>query len=70
VLDDGRVRVEVDPGTGDIRSLTSSAPPGREFVRDGNGLNAYLYVAGRDHSKATRAGEGGVGSLRDAGPGV
>jgi alpha-mannosidase len=55
-LDNGRVRVEIDPRTGDIRSLTSSSLPGRQFVREGAGLNAYLYVAGRDPSKAARAG--------------
>ena len=55
-LDNGRVRVDVDPATGDIRSLTSAALPGRQFVRDGAGLNAYLYVAGRDPAKAARSG--------------
>jgi alpha-mannosidase len=54
-LDNGRIRVEIDPRTGDIRSLTSAAVPGRQFVREGAGLNAYLYVAGRDPSKAARA---------------
>ncbi len=54
-LDNGRIRAEIDPRTGDIRSLTSAALPGRQLVREGAGLGAYLYVAGRDPSKATRA---------------
>jgi len=55
-LENGRIRVDIDQRTGDIRSLTSSTLPGREFVRAGAGLNAYLYVAGRDPANATRAG--------------
>ena len=66
-LDNGRVRVDIDPKTGDIRSLTVGTLSGREFVRDGAGMNAYLYVPGRDPSKALRAGPPTIRTL-DAGP--
>jgi alpha-mannosidase len=55
-LDNGLVRVEIDPRSGDIRSLTSYAMSGRQFVREGAGLNAYLYVAGHDPAAAVGPG--------------
>ena len=66
-LDNGRIRVEVDPLTGDIRSLTSAALANREFVREGAGLDAYLYVAGRDPSTAARAGTPAIRGI-ESGP--
>jgi alpha-mannosidase len=55
-LDNGNLRVELDSKTGDIRSLTSYRMSGRQFVREGAGLNRYLYVPGRDPSAAVGPG--------------
>ncbi len=66
-LDNGLLRVEIDPKTGDIRSLTSYMMSGRQFVREGAGLNAYLYVLGRDPSAAVGPGAPTI-KVVDAGP--
>jgi len=66
-LDNGLLRVEVDPKTGDIRSLTRYKMSGRQFVREGAGLNAYLYVLGRDPSAAVGPGASTI-KVIDAGP--
>jgi archaellin len=58
-LDNGAIRVEVEPNTGDIRRLASAgagASRKSQIVGAGGGFGAYLYVAGRDPSKAERAG--------------
>jgi alpha-mannosidase len=65
-LDNGIVRVTVDPITGDISSLTASAVPGIEFVTAG-GLGRYLYVPGRDPAKAAGAAASSV-RVTEAGP--
>ncbi len=69
-LDNGTVRVEIDPATGDIRRLVSTGAGGpgtRNLVGPGGGLGAYLYVPGRDPSKAERPGRPTI-ELVDAGP--
>ena len=58
-LDNGTIRVEIDPTTGDIHRIVSAGvghPGGTEFVGPGGNFGAYLYVPGRDPSKAERAG--------------
>jgi hypothetical protein len=56
-LDNGRVRVVIDQATGAITSLTSAATGAAELVKAGSpGLNAYLYVPGRDPSQARSNG--------------
>jgi hypothetical protein len=68
VLDNGRVRVEIHGRTGAIRSLRWAGAPGQELVQQGAasgdartaaGLNAWLYVPGRDPSQTQ-----GVSSVR------
>jgi alpha-mannosidase len=66
-LDNGVVHVEIDPRTGDISRLTSASAPGVEFVRKGAGLNAYLYVPGRDPAAAIGPGAPSI-TLVDGGP--
>lgn len=55
-LDNGRLRVEIDPATGNIRSLRSAALPGVELAPPGARLGGYLYVAGRDPAAAAGPG--------------
>ena len=45
-LDNGRVKIVVDPVTGDIRSLQATAAPGVDFASAPLGLHAYRYVPG------------------------
>jgi hypothetical protein len=63
------VRLGVDAGTGDIRTLQFSRSGGAspEFVSPSHGLNSYLYVPGRDPAKAQPAGPARA-SVEDAGP--
>ena len=66
-LDNGNVRAEIDPKTGDIRSLTSYLLARRQFARAGAGLNAYLYVPGRNPAAAVRSGAVTI-KVVDSGP--
>jgi hypothetical protein len=66
-LDNGRIRVELDPATGAIRSLRSVLAPGVEFVGAGPGLNVYLYVPGRDPAQARTTGSPRI-TIEEAGP--
>jgi alpha-mannosidase len=66
-LDNGLVRVEIDPKTGDISRLTAAAAPALRLVRPGAGLNAYLYVPGRDPAAAVGPGAPSI-ALVDRGP--
>jgi alpha-mannosidase len=66
-LDNGLVRVEIDPATGNISRLTAASSPGSQFVRAGAGVNAYLYVPGRDPAAAVGAGTPSIKILA-AGP--
>jgi alpha-mannosidase len=66
-LDNGRVRVEIDQKTGNISRLTTMLVPGAQFVREGQGLNAYLYVAGRDPASAAGPGDVTI-TVVDRGP--
>jgi hypothetical protein len=66
-LDNALVRVEIDPKTGDISRLSALAARGVQFVRAGAGLNAYLYVLGRDPSAAVGPGPVRV-RVVDSGP--
>jgi alpha-mannosidase len=66
-LDNSQVRVEIDPKTGNISRMTSVSAPGVQFVRGGAGLNAYLYVPGRDPSAAVGPGAPTIRVI-DAGP--
>jgi hypothetical protein len=65
VLDNGVVRVELDPARGTIRSLRR-AEAGREFVSP-EGANAYVYVPGRNPADARPGGTAGV-RITEAGP--
>jgi alpha-mannosidase len=67
VLDNGRVRVELDPASGDIRSLRSVVAPGVELAAATGGLLAYRYVAGLDPNAAQPAGPARV-IVEEAGP--
>ncbi len=58
-IDQGRMRVEVDPARGTIRSL-KFRPTGTELVTPGEGLNDYVYVAGRSPEAAAHAGNATV----------
>ncbi|MGE5359103.1 MAG: hypothetical protein ACM3NQ_08800, partial [Bacteroidales bacterium] len=73
-LDNAIVRLTVDNGTGDVRSLQLKSASGHEFVNAGEkttatprGLNAYLYVPGRDPAKAQTPGAAHV-AVTEAGP--
>ncbi len=57
VLENGRVRVEVDPVSGAVRSLRRTGES-EEYVDNSRlpGLNAYYYVAGRDPASPQPAG--------------
>jgi hypothetical protein len=65
VLDNGLVRVELDPERGTIRSLRRAGLE-RELAA-GDGLNQYLYVPGRNPRDAVTAGPARV-TVTDAGP--
>jgi hypothetical protein len=65
VLDNGLVRVEMDPARGTIRSLRRAGLE-RELA-GGDGLNQYLYVPGRNPRDAVTAGPARV-TVTDAGP--
>ncbi|MBT8460893.1 MAG: hypothetical protein KJO44_00095 [Gemmatimonadetes bacterium] len=66
VLDNGVLRVAIDPASGGISSLQRLAD-GRELVPPGETLDEYVYVPGRDPSAAR---SGGAARLRitDSGP--
>ena len=66
-LDNALVRVEIDPKTGNISRLSALAARGVQFVREGAGLNAYLYVLGRDPSAAVGSGAATI-KVVDSGP--
>jgi alpha-mannosidase len=55
-LDNGILRVEVDPRTGDISRLETTGRSRAQFVRPGTGLGAYRYVPGRDPAAAQPPG--------------
>jgi alpha-mannosidase len=66
-LDNALVRVEIDPKTANISRLSALAARGVQFVREGAGLNAYLYVAGRDPSAAVGSSAATI-RVVDSGP--
>ena len=65
VIDNGRLRVEVDRDTGAIRSLRWQPARGWDLAAGGPGFDRYLYVPGRDQGgdRAHRAG-----AVRDGAP--
>jgi len=65
-LDNGLVRVALDPRTGGIASLQSLAT-GRELVPAGEVMDEYLYVPGRDPAAVVAGGSASV-RLADSGP--
>ena len=65
-LDNGLVRVALDPRSGGITSLRLLAD-GRELVPAGEIMDEYLYVPGRDPSAAEAGGSASV-RLTDSGP--
>lgn len=65
-LANGRLRVVVDPRTGDIRSLSSAGLPGIEFA-GAPGLNGFRYVPGLDPAAAQASGPATV-IIEEAGP--
>ncbi len=66
VLDNGVIRVAIDPRTGGISSLQRLAD-GRELVPPGETLDEYVYVPGRDPSAAESGGAARV-RITDSGP--
>ncbi len=65
-LDNGLVRVVLDPRSGGIASLQRLAD-GRELVPPGEIMDEYLYVPGRDPSAAESGGSARVW-ITDSGP--
>lgn len=65
-LDSGVVRVEVDPRTGALASLSAAAVEG-DFARGGKGLNDYLYLVGDNPADVLRNGPVKV-SVGEPGP--
>jgi hypothetical protein len=65
-LDNGVVRVTLDPERGGIASLTLHAS-GRELVPPGEIMDEYLYVPGRDPAAVQAAGPARV-QMADSGP--
>ena len=65
VLDNGVVRLALEPTRGTIRSLRRAG--GRELVPAGEGLGEYLYVPGRNPGDAVSSGQARV-TVVDAGP--
>jgi alpha-mannosidase len=56
ILTTSEFSVQLDPGTGDLRSIRY-LPTGRELVAEGgDGLNQYLYVPGRDPAEVVTSG--------------
>ena len=66
-LDNGLVRLVVDPATGDIRSLQAASAPGADFASGPLGLHAYRYVPGFDPAAAVGPGRAHV-VVEEAGP--
>jgi len=66
-LDNGLVRLVVDPATGDIRSLQAAAAPGVDFASGPLGLHAYRYVPGLDPTAAAGPARSRV-VVEEAGP--
>jgi hypothetical protein len=65
-LDNGVLRVTLDPERGGIASLTLHAS-GRELVPPGEIMDEYLYVPGRDPAAVQAAGPARV-QMADSGP--
>ncbi len=65
VLDNGVIRLELEPARGTIRSLRRAGE--RELVPAGEGLGEYLYVPGRNPRDAEPSGRAHV-TVVDAGP--
>lgn len=65
-LDNGLVRVALDPKSGGIASLQRLAD-GRELVPTGEVMDEYLYVPGRDPAVVVAGGSASV-RLADSGP--
>jgi hypothetical protein len=65
-IDNGRVRVVLDPQSGGIASL-QVLPDGRELVPAGEVMDEYLYVPGRDPAAVEAGGPASV-RLADSGP--
>ena len=66
-LDNGRVRLTLDPDRASVSSLSWQGAPGHEFVAGEVGLFRYQYVHGRDPVAAV-ASTGGTLTVEDAGP--
>ena len=56
-LDNGLVRVGLDPGTGDVAEFTAAGLPGNLVdTSAGRALNQYLFMAGSDPARAATTG--------------
>lgn len=70
VLENGKVRIEINPDDGSVKSLFSK-PLGRELVdpKEGFGLNDYLYTLGRITGEGySRITTPATVAVEDAGP--
>jgi hypothetical protein len=68
VLSNGATTVRLDPATGAIVELKSSAVPGNLVgTVSGQAMNQYLFMAGSDAAKATTNGPARI-TVKEAGP--
>ncbi|MBN1419811.1 MAG: hypothetical protein JXP34_13610 [Planctomycetes bacterium] len=66
-IGNGRVRVSIDGATGGIESLWADGIPSDLVARGGPGLDAYLYIAGRE-PKDPKTSSGARVIVREKGP--
>jgi alpha-mannosidase len=67
-ITNGILSVTVDPGTGELSALRwQELPENLVDRRSGSGLNAYLYLPGKDPAAAVRSGKASI-TLGESGP--
>lgn len=67
-ISNGNIEVELDPGSGVIKTLTKAGiPVNLAETEDNSGLNEYFYVKGRDPANRFKSGMGRL-NIKENGP--